>query len=54
MPIEPHIESLHQKHADLEGQIDAEYQRPNPDEELVKKLKVQKLALKDEIARLNG
>lgn len=47
-----HVEALASKHASLQAQIDAEEQRPNPDDILLHKLKKEKLRLKDEMVGL--
>ncbi|MCE2829988.1 MAG: YdcH family protein [Sphingomonadales bacterium] len=46
-----HLSALRSKHADLEAQIEIEEARPYPDEDLIHRLKKQKLALKDTIAQ---
>ena len=46
-----HLSALRSKHADLEAQIEIEETRPYPDEDLIHRLKKQKLALKDTIAQ---
>ncbi len=43
------LESLQGKHADLEEIIHREATRPHPDELALRRLKKQKLALRDEI-----
>ena len=48
------LESLRQKHAGLERQLEEEYARPLPDDIEIKRLKVAKLRLKEEIAALSG
>ena len=47
-----HLYMLTEKHAAFEAEIDAETQRPAPDSVRLTGLKRQKLAVKDEIARL--
>ncbi len=47
------IEALKSKHAALETALEEECRRPMPDETTIKMLKRQKLAIKDEIARLS-
>jgi len=49
---EPHLESLKDKHADLEAQIADEERRPHPDDDIIHLLKKQKLRIKDELAQL--
>jgi hypothetical protein len=46
------IKSLHDKHAELESTIEAEENRPMPDNAVLQDLKRQKLAIKDQIADL--
>lgn len=46
------IDSLRARHAWLEDKLDNESGRPLPDEAALHDLKRQKLAIKDEIARL--
>jgi hypothetical protein len=53
MSIESRVVTLRTKHADLERILDQEQHRPAPDAQMIKKLKVEKLRLKEEIARLN-
>ncbi|HTH17859.1 MAG TPA: YdcH family protein [Magnetospirillum sp.] len=52
MSLQDRIESLKAKHAALESAIEAESRRPYPNEPQISVLKRQKLAIKDEIARL--
>jgi hypothetical protein len=47
-----HVEALETRHAAIQSKIDAEEQRPNPDDILLHKLKKEKLRLKDEILGL--
>ena len=47
-----HLNLLTEKHAALEAEIDSETQHPAPDSVRLTDLKRQKLAIKDEIARL--
>ena len=51
MPAEPHLESLKSKHATLEARIQAEEQRPHPDDDVIHDLKKQKLRIKDELVQ---
>ena len=46
------IDSLRTRHASLHAKLEDEERRPQPDEVAIHDLKRQKLALKDEIARL--
>lgn len=43
------IAALETRHAGLEARIEAEHQRPNPDELALAELKRQKLRLKDQL-----
>lgn len=52
MSHEARIESLKARHAELEARIADEDRRPQPDAELLHKLKVDKLHIKEEIARM--
>ncbi len=52
MSIESRVFTLRSKHADLDRIIDHEQHRPAPDTQMLKKLKVEKLRLKEEIERL--
>ncbi len=52
MSVDDRIEALKAKHADLDSQLEDENGRPMPDAATVATLKRQKLAIKDEIARL--
>jgi hypothetical protein len=54
MSHEARLESLKARHAELEAQIAAEDNRPRPDEDLLHRLKVEKLRLKEEIERLRS
>ncbi|WGH77758.1 YdcH family protein [Jannaschia ovalis] len=46
------LEVLRQDHRDLDAAIQAVEERPAPDMLLIKRLKLQKLSLKDRIARI--
>ena len=52
MSLHARLESLKERHAVLETQIADEDQRPRPDEEMLIRLKLEKLRLKDEMERL--
>jgi len=52
--IEPHIESLREKHARLDQVINEESGRPHPDEVRLHELKREKLKLKDTINTLSN
>ena len=45
-----HVAALHTKHAGLEARLHQEMTRPAPDDATIKKLKLQKLRIKEEIA----
>ncbi len=45
----PHASALSDKHAGLDAKIEAELQRPSPDQFRVAELKKQKLRIKEEI-----
>jgi hypothetical protein len=53
MTMQDYAESLRDKHALLEQQIDAEMHRPLPDQLLLSRLKREKLKIKDEMVRLD-
>lgn len=52
MAIEAHLNSLNQRHRQLEDAIDAELKRPQIDDARVHELKRLKLQIKDQIVRL--
>lgn len=52
MSLEDRVKTLQEKHEDLEKTLEQEENRPLPDNIAVHDLKRQKLAIKDEIARL--
>ncbi len=54
MTMQDYAESLRDKHALLEQQIDAEMHRPLPDHLLLSRLKREKLKIKDEMVRLGN
>lgn len=45
------MSALRQKHAELETQLEDEEARPYPDDELIHRIKKQKLQLKDAMAQ---
>lgn len=47
-----HVDALASKHAALQAKIDAEEQRPHPDDVVLHQLKKEKLKLKDEMTSL--
>jgi hypothetical protein len=52
MSLESHISALRTKHADIDRTLDHEQNRPAPDSLAIKKLKYEKLRIKEEIDRL--
>lgn len=54
MVPETRIDSLRQRHAELETMIDGEYARPMPDAVELKKMKLAKLRLKEELESLSN
>ena len=52
MTLQARLEALKERHAALELQIADEDQRPRPDSETLKRLKVEKLRVKEEMERL--
>lgn len=52
LPTEDQITVLKQKHASLESALSDESNRPRPDESTLTHLKREKLAIKDQLARL--
>jgi len=53
MSLESHVSALRTKHADIDRSLDQEQHRPAPDTVTIKKLKYEKLRIKEEIDRLN-
>jgi hypothetical protein len=53
MSLESHVSTLRSKHANIDRTLDHEQHRPAPDTIAIKKLKYEKLRLKEEIERLN-
>ncbi len=53
-PMEPNVEDLKRKHADLDTQLGEETQRPHPDQLIISHLKREKLKVKDAIASLES
>lgn len=49
-----HQQSLERKHSELENRILQESKRPQPDQDLLHKLKKRKLKLKEEISGLKS
>ena len=54
MSLQSHIETLQQRHQALEAELEGLRQAPSVSDEKVADVKRRKLALKDEIARLEG
>ncbi len=54
MSLEARIGSLKEQHRSLDEKIEAEHSRPGSDDTEISALKKQKLALKDEITRLEA
>lgn len=54
MPLTNRIESLKQRHSNVETKLQEEEKRPSQDMHKVNELKREKLSLKDEITRLNS
>jgi len=52
MTIESRVFALRSKHADLDRILAYEQHRPAPDTIMIKKLKIEKLRIKEEIERL--
>jgi len=53
MSLEDRVKALQERHADLEKRLDDEESRPLPDYVVLHDIKRQKLAIKDELQRLN-
>lgn len=53
MSHEPRIHSLRLRHARLDDRIFDEDHRPSPDRSVLRRLKVEKLRIKEEIERLS-
>lgn len=54
MTVQSRIESLKDRHANLEERIAAEEGRPRPDSDELVRIKLEKLRLKQEMERLRG
>ena len=52
MTVQSRIESLKSRHAELESRLAEEDQRPRPDADVMLRLKLEKLRLKEELERL--
>jgi hypothetical protein len=54
MKLQSRIESLKTRHASLESRIFEEDHRPLPDTDVLSRMKLEKLRLKDELERLRS
>lgn len=54
MSLSAHLQELSDKHRQLERRIEEEENRPGSDDAIIRRLKSEKLKLKDEIARLES
>ncbi len=54
MTLQSRLESLKSRHAELESRIADEDQRPRPDADVMVRLKLEKLRLKEEMERLRA
>ena len=54
MNVQSRLDSLKERHASLEMRIADEDSRPRPDSDVLLRLKVEKLRLKEEMERLRG
>jgi hypothetical protein len=52
MALSAHLQELSEKHRQLERRIEEETLRPGSDDTMIRRLKQEKLRLKDEIVRL--
>jgi hypothetical protein len=52
MSLQTRLDALKERHASLESRILDEDQRPRPDSEILTRLKIEKLRVKEEIERL--
>ena len=52
MSLNTRLDALKERHASLENRIFEEDQRPRPDSEVLMRLKIEKLHLKEEMERL--
>ncbi len=52
MALSAHLQELSEKHRQLERRIEEETSRPGSDDLMIRRLKQEKLKLKDEIVRL--
>lgn len=49
-----HLTALRRRHRAIDGRVDAENRRLNPDTTLLQRLKRERLRLRDELARYEG
>jgi hypothetical protein len=54
MSLQARIDSLREKHASLDARISDEDHRPRPDDDVLLRLKVEKLRVKEEMERLRS
>ncbi len=54
MALSAHLQELSEKHRQLERRIEEEIARPGSDDIEIRRMKQEKLKLKDEIARLSS
>jgi hypothetical protein len=54
MSLQARIESLKERHSNLDARISDEDHRPRPDDMVLSRLKVEKLRLKEEMERLRS
>ncbi len=54
MSVSAHLAELSEKHRALERRIAEEVARPGSDDSVIRRMKQEKLKLKDEITRLQG
>jgi hypothetical protein len=54
MSLQSRLESLKARHAELESRLAEEDQRPRPDADVMVRIKLEKLRLKEEMERLRA
>jgi hypothetical protein len=54
MSVQARLDALKERHAALESRITDEDQRPRPDAEVLTRLKIEKLHVKEEMERLRN
>jgi hypothetical protein len=54
MSLQARLDALKERHAALESRITDEDQRPMPDSDTLKRLKIEKLRVKEEMERLRA